>query len=775
MIAMLESHPLPMAQTRDGQTVVWLNLAARAWWPADQRDTPAGQRLSRLGLSDAALADRAAGTIDARLLSPDGVERWCRFTLGPVQADGLRLISWQAHEASAHEALERLRRLELAVQAAGLGYWSMDRGGKRPTWSRQLHRIHGHPVGAPPPTIAEYLDHWVHRDDRAALRDRLRQFFKSAQAEIRLDYRVVRPDGQCISVLANMFADDTVHDRHAEGERALMGVIADVTERRAAEAALRRADDRAALIARGVGLGTWETDPATGLADWDEQMWALRGMAPRATPLTAEEKMALVHPDDRGPALASFDKAIQTLAPLDHEFRILHTDGQWRWISSRSVAVLDERGRLLRRIGVNWDSTEAHAAAVERQERMAAQRALQANLRFLSRMSHELRTPLNAVLGYAQLMQADIWGTDADTRQRRLGYITTAGRHLLSLIDDVLDLARMDGGELSVSLQSTPLEPLIQAALPLTEPLARTYQVNVLCGQVAGTVHIDPTRLRQALLNLLTNAIKYNRKGGWVRVSATSETDGVVLCVEDSGRGMTEEHLQRLFEPFNRLGAERTSVEGTGLGLSIAKSLIERMGGTIHVASTLGVGTRFSLRLPHGQADAQVEASALPTESPPPVQIHWPSPAKNPGQTRTLLYIEDNSVNSALMQELMVLRPDVQLLLAETGEAGLALAAEHWPDLIVLDMQLPDLHGTEVFARLRADAVTASIPCIALSANVFSEDITSALDLGFADYWTKPLDLATFQQTLEAVFGPSPVAWLWSAHTLQGARREREQ
>jgi CheY-like chemotaxis protein len=123
----------------------------------------------------------------------------------------------------------------------------------------------------------------------------------------------------------------------------------------------------------------------------------------------------------------------------------------------------------------------------------------------------------------------------------------------------------------------------------------------------------------------------------------------------------------------------------------------------------------------------------------------------------------------------MVLRPDVQLLLAETGEAGLALAAEHWPDLIVLDMQLPDLHGTEVFARLRADAVTASIPCIALSANVFSEDITSALDLGFADYWTKPLDLATFQQTLEAVFGPSPVAWLWSAHTLQGARREREQ
>jgi hypothetical protein len=531
----------------------------------------------------------------------------------------------------------------------------------------------------------------------------------------------------------------------------LFGVAIDVTERRTAELALRQAGERAALIATGVGLGTWEHDLATGADVWDDQMWRLRGHAPRAGAMTAQERLAITHPDDRDTATLMFERGVITTLPVDYEFRITWPDGSVRWLASRSVALCDADGQLLRRIGINWDVTDARSAVIAREEKAAAQREVQSKARFLARMSHELRTPLNAVLGFTQLLLGDGERAGAASRQRRLAHIRSAGQHLLSLIDDVLDLSRLEGGEVTIELAPAPLRPLVEQVLPLVEPLLREHGVKVVVAAIDAVPLADATRLRQVLLNLLTNAAKYNRTGGTVTVSAET-ADGVVLVrVADTGRGMTPEQQRHLFEPFNRLGAEASNVEGTGIGLAIVKALVERMGGTVEVTSSAGIGSTFKLRLRDG-----AHAPPVPLEQASPQALALAASAGRVGLGGTVLYVEDNPVNAMIVAELLARRSDLTLHIATDGLSGVAMALQYKPDLVLLDMQLPDIDGHDVFERLQADCETASIPCIALSANAMPADIDHALRVGFSDYWTKPLDFRAFMASIDALFGPAP-------------------
>jgi signal transduction histidine kinase/CheY-like chemotaxis protein len=441
-----------------------------------------------------------------------------------------------------------------------------------------------------------------------------------------------------------------------------------------------------------------------------------------------------------------------------YEFRVRMPDGSYRWLASRSTTVLDERGRPLLRIGVNWDITEVKDAEFARHEKAMAQRESEAKSQFLARMSHELRTPLNAVLGFTQLLQAEAERVDPGVLRLRLGHIRAAGQHLLSLINDVLELSSLDTGEVGMALQPVALPALVAGTLPLVERAAQDYGVRVRTGELNGIVLADPTRLRQVLLNLLSNAIKYNRPGGEVIVE-TRRDEGphgpeARLLVSDTGRGMTAQQLRDAFEPFNRLGIEREGIEGTGIGLTIVKALVERMGGHVNAASEPGVGTVFEVALPRvgegGEEQAPAhEDSVLGALQEPPLQ---------PGQARLrsgrLLYIEDNPVNVLLVSELVAMRPGLTLDVAADGESGIDLAARLRPELILVDMQLPDIDGHEVRRRLRADPRTAHIPCIALSANAMPEDIERALQGGFADYWTKPLDFKAFMAAINALFGP---------------------
>lgn len=641
-------------------------------------------------------------------------------------------------------ALALAQRLEMVTAAAGVAVWSLQLGDPPVAhWDEQMRALHGLTADQPAPSLARYLEDHAHAADRAAFADNLALLMKRNEGLLDMDLRIVWPDGQVrrLATRSSISGD--------AGQRQLHGVMLDVTERYATEQRLRQATERAALAARGAGLGTWESDASAAAGWWDEQMFRLRGLEHEPGLVHTADMLQWLHPADRDMYRHQMRAALQDDAPTNLEFRVVWPDGTVRWLASRSVPVRDDTGKTVRRIGINWDVTDAREAAATRQESLLAQRESQAKSRFLARISHELRTPLNAVLGFAQLLLAETpqgAAPDPASWRRRVGHVQASGEHLLALIDDVLELSSLESGELPLALQPVALSALVQTSLPLVELLAREHGVTLHLGALDGWVLADPVRLRQVLLNLLSNAIKYNKPSGRVTVSAEPSGSWLLLRVEDSGRGLTDEQLQHVFEPFNRLGVEREGISGTGIGLAIVQASVRHMGGTVQVRSTPGVGSVFELNL---------QRCPAPAGSTPGAPEGLPAPPLTQ-RDRRLLYIEDNEVNLLIVSELMQQRPDLDFLSAPDGASGLALARAQQPALILLDMQLPDMDGHEVLRRLRAEPATAGIRCIALSANAMPEDIRSAHASGVVDYWTKPLDLAAFMRSIDELFGPAP-------------------
>ena len=673
-------------------------------------------------------------------------------------------------------AKDMQRRFETVTRAAGIGYWMLEPDQGVSTWSDRLLAMHGLAAGAPAPSTRQWLTDFVHPDDAAHVRESTYRWMHSSEQSLELSYRVRRVDGDVRQLLSHSQREAGVHGP------LLFGVVIDLTERLRVEQALKSAQDRVALAARAAGLGTWEVDLATGALHWDEQMWHLRGVTPQPVMMSREERLACVHPEDRTRAESQTRDALASGGVFEMEFRVQWPDGSTHWLASRSIEISDPDpsgggGLRQRRIGVNWDVTDIRTADSVRQEREIALRESASKSKFLARMSHELRTPLNAVLGFAQLLLAEEAGVDAAaaSRRRRLEHIRSAGQHLLTLINDVLSLSALEGGEVRIALQPVALQPLVAQTLPMLAPLQQQYALRIEQGPLDLHVMSDATRLRQALINLLSNALKYNRPGGSVRVEALRRGASVLLRVTDTGRGMSDDQLRHLFEPFNRLGADRGEIEGTGIGLAITKALVERMGGSVHVDSRQGEGSVFELRLPAAepptnepmtapmtaQMTAPMTAPSTAPASPPeaataPAAAVFPRrPAALRGQHR-VLYIEDNPVNALIVSELAARRSDIALHIAVDGARGVQQAQALLPDLILLDLQLPDFDGFEVLRRLQASPQTARIPCIALSANAMPADIERTLKAGVADYWTKPLDFRAFMDSLDRLFGKTP-------------------
>ena len=642
------------------------------------------------------------------------------------------------------------RRFETVTRAAGIGHWLQEPGQEGATWSDQLLVMHGLAPGTAAPTARQWLADFVHPEDAARVRASAQRWMHSHEQSLEMSYRARRTDGGVRQLLS--------HSQREAGPHGplLFGVVIDFTERHRFEQALKSAQDRVALAARAAGLGTWELDLATGDLQWDEQMWRLRGLAPQPVPMSREERLACVHPEDRHRTESLTRDALAHGGVFELEFRVLWPDGSTHWLASRSMEINDtdpNGGGRRRRIGVTWDVTDIRTADTVRQEREIALRESASKSKFLARMSHELRTPLNAVLGFAQLLLAEEAGSDdaAASRRRRLEHIRSAGQHLLTLINDVLSLSALEGGEVRITLQPVALQALVAQTLPMVAPLQQQHGLRIEQGPLNLHVMADATRLRQVLINLLSNALKYNRPGGRVRVEALQRGASVLVRVTDTGRGMSDDQLRHLFEPFNRLGADRGEIEGTGIGLAITKALVERMGGSVHVDSRLGEGSVFELRLPVADP-ATVAAPVAPSAAAASV----PSPPPAPHARHRVLYIEDNPVNALIISELVARRTDVALQIAVDGTHGVQQAQALLPDLILLDMQLPDFDGFEVLRRLQASPLTARIPCIALSANAMPADIERALKAGMADYWTKPLDFKAFMDSLDRLFGKPP-------------------
>jgi PAS domain S-box-containing protein len=416
--------------------------------------------------------------------------------------------------------------------------------------------------------------------------------------------------------------------------------------------------------------------------------------------------------------------------------------GEIKGIRSVLLDVTDRR--LAEQLLANEVTERERLTVALRRSKEEAEKANRAKSEFLSRMSHELRTPLNAILGFAQLLEMS--PLDRDKREA-VGQILKAGQHLLGLINEVLEISRIEAGRLSLSPEPVLISAAIQETLDLLTPMA--VRRNIMLRDEVGKdrrrhVVADQQRLKQVLLNLISNAIKYNSDDGTVTIAA-EEIDGNRLRVKvrDTGPGVKVENQAKLFIPFERLGAEQTGVEGTGLGLALSKRLLEMMGGSIGVQNNPDRGATFWMELPLVQDPVEQLETVMPAV-PTPV-----APASQQRQ-RIVLYVEDNLSNITLIEHIIVHRPHVKLVAAMQGRLGLDLAREHRPDLILLDLHLPDISGEDVLHGLRQEAALQNTPVIVISADATRGRIERLQSMGVLDYLPKPLDIKRFLQLLDS-------------------------
>ncbi|HTN66757.1 MAG TPA: ATP-binding protein, partial [Burkholderiaceae bacterium] len=387
--------------------------------------------------------------------------------------------------------------------------------------------------------------------------------------------------------------------------------------------------------------------------------------------------------------------------------------------------------------------------------RETAENANLAKSKFLSSMSHELRTPLNAVLGFAQLMASDT-PPPSQTQKSSIDQILQAGWYLLRLINEILDLAMIESGKVTMSQEPMSLSAVLQDCRAMIEPQAQKRGIEMTFPPLGEPfyVHADCTRVKQVVINLLSNAIKYNRDGGKVTVDCgLSGVNRIRLSVTDTGAGLVPEQLAQLFQPFNRLGQEASSEEGTGIGLVVTKQLVELMGGAIGVESRVDVGSTFWVELP-ASANPQMELAKLDTiggagPAAPGARPQGVAPPPVAESQRTLLYVEDNPANLALVEQLIERRNDLKLLSAADGYLGIQLARSHQPDVILMDINLPGISGYGALDILRNDPGTCHIPIMALSANAVPGDIQHGLEAGFFRYLTKPIKVNEFMDALD--------------------------
>jgi signal transduction histidine kinase len=489
-----------------------------------------------------------------------------------------------------------------------------------------------------------------------------------------------------------------------------------------------------------LGLMEWRVSDDTVLLD--PRAIAIYELAPEPGNVYAAATLrGRVHPDDRPAMKQSAERAMAGQTAVVQRFRVLLPSGRLRHLEVDGRAFMADGRAVSHMVGLVRDVTDEVNAQDALLEEGAAQRTYQAKREFLSRVSHELRTPLNAVIGFSDLIRTDPREPLTPTQMGRLDRVVDGGQYLLRLVNDLLDVARLEVGEMSIALSSVRLAPVLRNAVELLETARVARGVTFAMDEPPQQLFVvaDPVRLKQVFVNILSNAIKYNRPGGTVFVGFTLTPTQAVLTVRDQGAGMTSQQQRDLFIPFRRLGDEPNATEGAGLGLVISRHLAERQGGSLDVASTPGQGTTVTIRLNRDLLESVEHSDFEATTS---------FGSALAGAAGVVVYIEDDPVNILLLEQYIALCADVQLLVARDGSSGLELARQWMPNLVLLDMQLPDMSGLDVLDRLRADPATSGLRVVALSADAMPAQITEAIARGAEAYWTKPLTLGKFKSEL---------------------------
>ena len=558
------------------------------------------------------------------------------------------------------------------------------------------------------------------------------------------------------AMLGALLLTVTGHSRRTElavraGTQELRG---QVSERLQAEAALRESGERLRSILDHVPLGIIFLDPQGYLIECNTRFCDMTGQP--APALLGRSVAEMVHSDDAPTIRRMRRELLQARTPGPLEAIRLHAKaGHEITVRVSASALRNANGAMVRMVGVVEDTTEH--LRLEASEK-ALQRAEAANLaknEFLSRMSHELRTPLNAMIGFAQLLGLDRDPGLLPHQREWTQQIQRAGWHLLEMINDTLDLARIESGSVQLNLIPVAVQPLVVACQAMVAALATQRRVSFIDrldeqGSAGVAVLADNTRLKQVLTNLLSNAIKYNREGGSVTLSArrvdVPAGPAVEIIVADTGLGMTAAQQAALFQPYNRLGREQSSIEGTGIGLVISRLLAERMGGTLEARSVEGQGSMFTLRLP---AAARAE----------PAAVRYTDTSPAPYQQRLVHYVEDNETNIEVMRGVFAQRAQIRLETSTLGLDGLAAIRNTQPDLVLLDMQLPDISGLELLRHLKQDDSVASIPVVVVSADATLQQTQNALTSGALHYVTKPLNVARFLQIVDEIMEATDTRW----------------
>ncbi|MCF8474268.1 MAG: PAS domain-containing protein [Emcibacter sp.] len=689
--------------------------------------------------------------IEHRVLWPDGTIHWVQENGDVVRDKNGKAINMlgvvqdiDARKQTEIALIEREKQLREAQALAHIGNWQRNLITGESTWSKEIFHILGlNPKNNIPDRA--FLKKIIHPDDYNSVYGKGCWYERSTQKDI--TYRILRPDGtvRYIHDIARVEFDDQ--------DNAILhrGTLQDVTKLLETERKLQETEERFAFAVDGAGDGVWDWDLKTGEMKMSAHYLKMLGYKENEIPQHIDSWTAGVHPDDMPYVKKALDDYLAGIKDeYSIELRLRCKDGNYKWILCRGTVVsCDNNNNPTRMIGIHSNITKSknnELALIDAREE--AENANRAKSQFLSSMSHELRTPMNAIMGFGQLLKMEEDPPLNESQKENVNEIIRAGHHLLDLINEILDLAKIESGRVDLSIETVGLTDIINDCLQLITPLAQNRDIKITLNQnnipltlselsqKQIAVKADRTRLKQILINLLSNAVKYNRDNGELIVGFDDRENNIMrISITDTGHGISLEKQKQLFMPFSRLGAENTGIEGTGIGLVITKNLIELMGGCIGVESHEDKGSTFWIEI--------ICDTLLPSQENKPIKkTHQTTRIKSTSEdAHTILYIEDNPANLRLVTQLLTRKKNMHMWSAHEPLLGLELAKEHKPDLILLDINLPGMDGYEVLKHLRSREDIKNTPVIAVSANAMPKDIEKGLAAGFNDYVTKPIDI----------------------------------
>ena len=675
---------------------------------------------------------RGGGGFESRYRSKDGGYRWLLWS-SEIAAHENRIYTAakditdrKRNETALRESEARYRMLAENATDLVSGH---DLAGRITYVSSAVQAITG---WRPDELIGKDAYDWFHPDDVAHVRESHRALLERLQP-VRYTYRLRRKDGSWLWVESNA---RVVRDERSRPV-GIQSATRDISEMKEAVEALRAAREHFRRAFDEAPIGMAISTPTGGFERVNDRFCELLGYSEDEL-LQSVSPSELMHPDDRAAEVSAMEASLleegRTHAA---ETRLIDRDGEIVWVRMTTTVLREGPDAEPRVLAHVEDVSDAHRYSEELEQ------ANRAKSEFLSRMSHELRTPLNAVLGFAQLIEAD--DDIGDAQRENVARLLRGGYHLLNLVNEVLEMSAIEAGRLPVALGPVPVVPLIGDAVELIRPLAAERAIRLHCDLPGPEVVVsaNPQRLKQVVLNLLANAVKYSPSGSDVTVAARAAGPGSVrIEVIDAGPGIPEDQVDRAFMPFERLGAPRDA-EGTGLGLPLSLNLVVAMGGSLTVATGQS-GSTFTIELP--EATGADEAPPLTPGGAVPGNAEA---AGDEPPRRRILYIEDNEPNVALMERLVERRGDLELHATSRGDAGIDLARRLLPDVIVLDLHLPDTTGDAVLHELRASPETRDVPVIVVTADVTRDHEAPLVAAGASGYLTKPLDLGRFQAELD--------------------------